>query len=76
MPFNTDLLRFVGMQDFLVEYAQLLSIDTRQIVEEDVNAVCNKDIGGKNTNLQTWSRGLHNFVRAGGIIDKFNALFV
>ena len=76
MPFNIDLLRFVGMQDFLVENAQLLSIDTRQIVEEDVNAVCNKDTGGKKANLQKWSRGLHHFVRGGGIIDKFDALFV
>ena len=59
-----------------MENAQLLSIDTSQIGEEDVNTACNKDTGGKKTSLQKWSRGLHHFVRGGGIIDKFDALFV
>ena len=49
-------------------------MDTSQ-VEGQID-VCNKDTGGKKTTLQKWSRGLHHFVRGGGIIDKFDALFV
>jgi hypothetical protein len=66
----------VGTKDFLAENAALLTMpmDTSQ-VEGQID-VCNKDTGGKKTTLQKWSRGLHHFVRGGGIIDKFDALFV
>jgi hypothetical protein len=43
---------------------------------EGKSDTCNKDTGGKKTTLQKWSRGLHHFVRGGGIIEKFDPLFV
>ena len=64
----------VGTKEILPENTALLTMDTSQ-VNGEVDA-CNKDTGGKKITLQKWSRALHHFVRGGGIIDKFDALFM
>ncbi len=74
---------FLGTKEFLSRNVGLLTMQmdtakTAATAEGQSNSIdaCNKETGGKKTALQKWSRGLHHFVRGGGIIEKFDPLFV
>ena len=61
----------------MTKNAGLLSMqmEAKDVDTED-DDFCNKETGEKKATLQKWSRGLHHFVRGGGIIEKFDPLFV